>query len=79
MAKTGLDLISTADIARLAGQSRATVGNWKARNPDFRPSVAAVRGARSTTGRRSPGGLSPQADSTSNPMRSLSSGASPTN
>jgi type I restriction-modification system DNA methylase subunit len=37
MAKTGLDLISTADIARLAGQSRATVGNWKARNPDFPP------------------------------------------
>jgi type I restriction-modification system DNA methylase subunit len=35
MAKTGLDLISMADIARLAGQSRATVGNWKARNPDF--------------------------------------------
>jgi type I restriction-modification system DNA methylase subunit len=30
-----LELISMADIARLAGQSRATVGNWKARNPDF--------------------------------------------
>ncbi len=27
-----------ADIARLAGQSRATVGNWKSRNPeDFPP------------------------------------------
>jgi len=37
MAGTGLGLISTADIARLAGQSRATVGNWKARNPDFPP------------------------------------------
>jgi type I restriction-modification system DNA methylase subunit len=37
MAKTGTDLISMADIARLAGQSRATVGNWKARNPDFPP------------------------------------------
>ena len=37
MARTGLELISTADIARLAGQSRATVGNWKARNPDFPP------------------------------------------
>jgi type I restriction-modification system DNA methylase subunit len=37
MAKTGPDLISMADIARLAGQSRATVGNWKARNPDFPP------------------------------------------
>ena len=37
MAKTGVDLISTADIARLAGQSRAAVGNWKARNPDFPP------------------------------------------
>jgi len=37
MAKTGVDLISTADIARLADQSRATVGNWKARNPDFPP------------------------------------------
>jgi type I restriction-modification system DNA methylase subunit len=35
MADAGLDLISMADIARLAGQSRATVGNWKARNPDF--------------------------------------------
>src|SRR3954468_22036647 len=33
-----IDLISMADIARLAGQSRATVGNWKARNPkDFPP------------------------------------------
>lgn len=29
------DLISMADIARLAGQRRATVGNWKARNSDF--------------------------------------------
>jgi type I restriction enzyme M protein len=37
MAQTGFDLISTADIARLAGQSRATVGNWKSRNPDFPP------------------------------------------
>ena len=37
MANTGLGLISMADIARLAGQSRATVGNWKARNPDFPP------------------------------------------
>jgi type I restriction-modification system DNA methylase subunit len=37
MAKTGLDLISMADIARLAGQSRAAVGNWKSRNPDFPP------------------------------------------
>jgi type I restriction-modification system DNA methylase subunit len=37
MARTGLDLISMADIARLAGQSRATVGNWKTRNPDFPP------------------------------------------
>ncbi len=37
MARTGFDLISMADIARLAGQSRATVGNWKARNLDFPP------------------------------------------
>ena len=29
------DLISMADIARLAGQKRATVGNWKTRDPDF--------------------------------------------
>lgn len=29
------DLISMAEIARLAGQSRATVGNWKARHDDF--------------------------------------------
>ena len=42
MARTGLDLISMADIARLAGQSRATVGNWKSRNPDFPPNAAAV-------------------------------------
>lgn len=35
MAQGQLDLISMADIARLAGQSRATVGNWKSRNPDF--------------------------------------------
>jgi type I restriction-modification system DNA methylase subunit/predicted DNA-binding transcriptional regulator AlpA len=44
MARTGLELISMADIARLAGQSRATVGNWKARNPDFPPERG--RGAR---------------------------------
>ena len=38
MAQAQLDLISMADIARLAGQSRATVGNWKSRNPeDFPP------------------------------------------
>ena len=38
MAEGELDLISMADIARLAGQSRATVGNWKSRNPeDFPP------------------------------------------
>ncbi len=29
------DLLSMADVARLAGQSRATVGNWKKRYPDF--------------------------------------------
>jgi len=28
-------LISMAEIARLAGQSRSTVGNWKKRNDDF--------------------------------------------
>lgn len=37
MVQPQLDLISMADIARLAGQSRATVGNWKARNPDGFP------------------------------------------
>ena len=35
MATGPLELVSMADIARIAGQSRATVGNWKARNPDF--------------------------------------------
>jgi hypothetical protein len=30
-------LISMADIARLAGQRRATVGNWKSRHADFPP------------------------------------------
>jgi hypothetical protein len=30
-------LISMADIARLAGTSRAVVGNWKARNPEAFP------------------------------------------
>ncbi len=35
MATVGTELMTMADIARLAGQSRATVGNWKARNPDF--------------------------------------------
>ena len=37
MAESTLDLISMADIAQLAGQSRATVGNWKSRNLDFPP------------------------------------------
>lgn len=37
MAQDRFDLISMADIARLAGQSRATVGNWKSRNPDSFP------------------------------------------
>lgn len=37
MADNTLDLITMADIARLADQSRATVGNWKSRNPDFPP------------------------------------------
>lgn len=35
MAESSVDLISMADIARLAGQSRATVGNWKSRDSDF--------------------------------------------
>jgi type I restriction enzyme M protein len=37
MSTTDFDFISMADIARLAGQSRATVGNWKARKPDDFP------------------------------------------
>jgi type I restriction-modification system DNA methylase subunit/predicted DNA-binding transcriptional regulator AlpA len=38
MAEAALDMITMADIARLAGQSRSTVGNWKSRNPeDFPP------------------------------------------
>lgn len=37
MVEGQMDLISMADIARLAGQSRATVGNWKARNPEEFP------------------------------------------
>jgi type I restriction-modification system DNA methylase subunit len=37
MAEESAGLISMADIARLANQSRATVGNWKARNPDDFP------------------------------------------
>jgi predicted DNA-binding transcriptional regulator AlpA len=31
------DLIGMADIAQMAGQSRATVGNWKRRHPDDFP------------------------------------------
>lgn len=37
MVEGGLDLISMADIARLTGQTRATVGNWKSRNSDDFP------------------------------------------
>jgi type I restriction enzyme M protein len=37
MASASPELISMADIARLAGQSRATVGNWKSREADFPP------------------------------------------
>ena len=35
MGQHSSDLVSMADIARLAGQSRSTVGNWKAREADF--------------------------------------------
>ena len=35
MGEFASDLLSMADIARLAGQSRSTVGNWKARDADF--------------------------------------------
>ncbi len=45
MVQTNADLISMADIARLAGQSRAAVGNWKSRNPDEFP-VERARGPR---------------------------------
>lgn len=45
MAQANPDLISMADIARLAEQSRATVGNWKSRNPDEFP-VERARGPR---------------------------------
>jgi len=37
MADDEFELISMADIARLAGESRAAVGNWKSRNPDDFP------------------------------------------
>lgn len=37
MSEAQFDLIPMADIARLAGQSRATVGNWKLRNPENFP------------------------------------------
>ena len=78
MAKTGVDLISTADIARLAGQSRAAVGNWKARNPrTSRPNAAEARGDRSTTVPRSPSGWNPRAGSTSNLKRSRPCGTLP--
>ncbi len=39
MMASSADLVSMADIARMTGQSRSTVGNWKARNADF-PSPA---------------------------------------
>jgi type I restriction enzyme M protein len=45
MTQAVADLISMADIARLAGQSRATVGNWKARDPKSFPRERG-RGAR---------------------------------
>lgn len=45
MADTAADLVSMADIARLAGEKRATVGNWKARNPEDFPRERA-RGTR---------------------------------
>lgn len=45
MSSSSTDLISMADIARLAGEKRATVGNWKARNPDDFPRERG-RGAR---------------------------------
>ena len=78
MAKTGVDLISMADIARLAGQSRATVGNWKSRNPDFPPERG--RGPRGPLYDRAEvtSGLSSRAGSTSDPMRPTLFGVSPT-
>lgn len=35
MSEQSTEMVSMSDIARLVGQSRSTVGNWKARNPDF--------------------------------------------
>ena len=35
MSESSSALVSMADIARLAGQSRSTVGNWKTRERDF--------------------------------------------
>ena len=35
MAEDAHVLVSMADIAQLAGRSRATVGNWKSRHADF--------------------------------------------
>jgi predicted DNA-binding transcriptional regulator AlpA len=41
------ELLSMAEIARIAGQSRSTVGNWKARNADFpAPASRTSRGPR---------------------------------
>ena len=35
MSEQSTEMVTMSDIARMVGQSRATVGNWKARNPDF--------------------------------------------
>ena len=71
-----LDLISMADIARLAGQSRATVGNWKSRNPeDFPPERGRGLAGRSTTGPKSRHGWSRRTGSTSARQRSRRCGA----
>ena len=56
------NLISMADVARMTGQSRSTVGNWKARHADFpaprqphqsRPAVRTRRDRRVVAAHRS--------------------------
>lgn len=77
------ELISMADIARMTGQSRSTVGNWKARHADFpapasRTSRGPLYGRSAIDGWLRRTGRLSQVSQTSKPAGAMTTGRAPT-